>query len=103
MSKMSMKEQISNLIDESWPKVGSTVIIHPGTKVTHERDFSAFSLATEELPALVLKHTPSYDWRYDRIEVLVEDQIYYIHRTDCCGDEFPYFNVMEIPEDELGE
>ena len=76
------------------------MIIHPGTKVTHERDASAFTLATEELPAFVLKHTPSYDWRYDRIEVLIEDQIYYVHRTDGSGDEFPYFNVMEIPDDE---
>ena len=76
------------------------MIVHPGTKVTHERDFSAFTLATEELPAFVLNHKPSYDWRYDRIEVLIEDQIYYIHRTDGCGDEFPYFNVMEIPDDE---
>ena len=101
MSKMSSAKQlVSNLIEESWPKVGSTVIIHPGTKVTHERDFSAFTLATEELPALVLKHSPSYDWRYDRIEVLIEDQIYFVHRTNGCGDEFPYFNVMEIPDDE---
>ena len=101
MSKMSSAKQlISDLVEESWPKVGSTVIIHPGTKVTHERDFSAFTLAMEELPALVLKHIPSYDWRYDRIEVLIEDQIYFVHRTDGCEDEFPYFNVLEILDDE---
>ncbi len=100
MSKMNSKQLISNLIEESWPKIGSTVIVHPGTKITNETDYSAFTIAAKELPALVLKHKTSFDWRYDRIEVLIEDQIYYVHRTDSDGAPFPYFNVMEIPDDE---
>lgn len=50
----------------------------------------------KEIYAVVLKHVPSYDWQQDAIEVLIEDQIYSVYRTESCISETPYFNVRTI-------
>jgi hypothetical protein len=55
-----------------------------------------------EIYAIVLKHVPSVDWQHDFIEVLIEDRVYQVHRTDSCDSiiEDPYFNVRVIEDAE---
>ena len=82
------------------------MLINPGTKLTHERDFSTFTLAAEEICALVTGQYISGDWSVERIEVLIEDQLYFIHRlppmqpgTGISELQNPMFNIRRLNED----
>ena len=57
-------------------------------------------ISCSEIYGIVLKHRPASEWQLDSIEVLIEDRIYQVHRTDNCGDilEDPYFNVKVIDD-----
>tara|TARA_Y100000593_G_C4278312_1_gene321379 strand:+ start:1246 stop:1458 length:213 start_codon:yes stop_codon:yes gene_type:complete len=50
-----------------------------------------------EIYGVVLKHRPGYKWELDSIEVLIEDRIYSVHRSDpLMNSEDPFFNVRVI-------
>ena len=59
-------------------------------------------MSCKEVYGVVLSHQPSVDWSHDFIEVLIEDRVYQIHRTENCSDiiEDPYFNVRIIEDAE---
>jgi hypothetical protein len=59
-------------------------------------------MSCKEVYAVVIGHSPSVDWQHDFIEVLIEDRVYQVHRTDSCDSiiEHPYFNVRVIEDAE---
>ena len=100
MSRMNLQK------NKKWPEVGSTILINPGTKLTRERDFSSFTLAAEEICGFVTAQYISNDWSVERLEVLIEDQIYFIHRippmhtgTGIQELETPLFNIRCLNDD----
>ena len=52
-----------------------------------------------EVYGIVIKHSPSVDWQYDSMEVMIEDRIYHIHRCPPMTDELPFFNVKVIDDE----
>ena len=82
MSKKSFQKIMNQMIDESWPEIGSTIAINPATKLTKcESGFDdgvLLCVGINEVYGLVVKHVPSYDWNHDRVEVLIGDQMYWI-------------------------
>mgnify|MGYP006201100303 CR=1 FL=1 len=109
MSKKNSQKIINDVIEESWPKIGSTVAINPSTKLTKcdssFEDGILLCVGIEEIYGLVVKHLPSYDWNYDRVEVLIGDQMFWIHRSPAMGfpNSIPFFNVRELPNDGFTE
>jgi hypothetical protein len=73
------------------------IAISPGTRVTSETNEHVVCVLAKEAYGLVVKNVPSYEWRHDRIEVLIDNEIYSVYRTQHPQqDGMPFFNIKEI-------
>lgn len=80
--------------------IGSTIAINPGTRITSDRQEDICAVISTEAFGLVIENSPAAEWRHDRIEVLIGDEIYWVHRTPAGWyDGAPFFNIRII-EDE---
>ena len=64
------------------------------------RQDASLCVSCGEIYGIVIKHTPSLDWQYDSMEVMIEDRIYHIHRCPSMADELPFFNIRIIEDEQ---
>lgn len=95
---MSPKSSKNN---EQWPRINAMVALNPGTRLDcGENKVAIVPQYEEEVIGIVISHSPAFDWRFDSLEVMVEDQIYRVLRTPGSTlSEPPYFNLRQYNDD----
>ena len=91
-----------NIQTESWPKINSLVLINAGTRIACDEGSTIAIVPSydEEVVGVVLSHDPGFDWRFDAVEVMVEDTVYRIIRTPPPTNlAYPYFNLRQLNDD----
>lgn len=91
-----------NMQTEGWPKIDSLVLINAGTRISCDEGSTIAIVPSydEEVVGLVLAHDPGIDWRFDAVEVMVEDTVYRILRTPPPSNlSYPYFNLRQLNDD----
>ena len=69
--------------------------------MTSDYEEISLCISCQEIYGIVLKHEPCSDYEHDVIEVLISDQIYYVHRTpSAIANEIPSFNIRIIEDEE---
>ena len=87
--------------NERWPQINAMVSLNPGTRLDcGDQSIAIVPQYEDEVIGIVISHHPAFDWRYDSLEVLVEDQVYRVLRTPGSTlSEAPYFNLRQYNED----
>lgn len=95
---MSVK---STKVNETWPKINSIVAINAGTRLDcGEGKIAIVPSFDEEIIGVVLEHHSYADSRHDRIDILIEDEVYHVIRTPSPHAHIkPYFNIRELHDD----
>ena len=92
-----------NIQTEDWPKINSLILINAGTRISCDvldRSIVIVPSYDDEVVGVVLSHDPGFDWRFDAIEVMVEDSVFRIIRTPGHSNlSYPYFNVRQLNDD----
>jgi len=91
-----------NTRTKDWPKINSLILINAKTRISYDEGSSISIVPSyeNEIAGIVLSHDPGFDWRFDAIEVMIQDRVYRIIRTPAHPDwDYPYFNVRQINDD----
>lgn len=91
-----------SILNEHWPRINSLVLINAGTRISCDEGSTIAIVPSyeEEVVGVVLSHDPGFDWRFDAVEVMVEDIVYRILRTPAHSNlSYPYFNLRQINDD----
>lgn len=91
-----------NIETKDWPKINSLVLINAGTRIACDEGSTIAIVPSydEEVVGVVLSHEPGFDWRFDAVEVMVEDTVYRILRTPANSNlSYPYFNLRQVNDD----
>lgn len=86
--------------ENDWPSVNSIILLSPGTRLDcGPEKIAIIPNGTDPIYGVVVDHIVGDNWRQDRVEVLVDNEIHQIMRTPSSMPTMePYFNVMEITD-----
>lgn len=92
-----------NTRTKDWPKINSLILINAKTRISYDEGSSISIVPSyeNEITGIVLSHDPGSDWRFDAIEVMIQNRVYRIIRTPPAHPDwdYPYFNVRQINDD----